>query len=381
MKSNRSLFSFKRFFAVLLKEFLQMRRDRLTLGMIIAIPLVQLVLFGFAINMNPKHLKTALVTYDHSSYTRTFIKSLENTSYFKIDNNIHSASEAEQALAKGKVSFIITIPANFTHDLIRNLHPQLLIEADASDPSGSSNATSAVSTLAAKVFDPLAQGPTALLHSQPQAFQLVIHSKYNPEAITQYNIVPGLLGVILTMTLVMVTSMGITRERERGTMETLLSMPVRPLEVSLGKITPYIVVGYIQFTLILLSSIFIFHVPMQGSLLTLIVATMPFIAANLALGLTFSSIATNQLQAVQMTFFFFLPSLLLSGFMFPFYGMPEWAQHIGTIFPLTHFLRIVRGIMLKGNSLAMIMPEMWYIIVFAVVAVIVGIKSYRQTLG
>ncbi len=381
MSAKQTLFSWSRYFAIVLKEFIQMRRDRLTLVMIIGIPLVQLVLFGFAINMNPKHLPTAVISSDHSVYTQRFVQSLVNTKYFTIMPKITSSQQAEVKLAQGKISFIINIPANFTRDLIRGNHPQMLVEVDASDPSGASNATTAIENLANQAFNPLSVGAVSYLHSNPPAFNMIIHSKYNPEAITQYNIVPGLLGVILTMTLVMVTSMGITRERERGTMETLLSMPVTPLEVSLGKITPYIVVGYIQFFLILTAAIALFHVPMLGNITTLVIATMPFIAANLALGLTFSSIARNQLQAMQMTFFFFLPSILLSGFMFPFAGMPQWAQDIGQVLPLTHFLRIVRGIMLKGNSLALVMPDLWAIMIFALIAIVIGIKSYRKTLA
>ena len=381
MLNKKYNFSWTRYYAIMLKEFLQMRRDRLTFGMIIGLPIIQLILFGLAINMNPKHLPTAIISGDQSAYTQTFVHALENTTYFKIMPNITTAKQAEKALEQGKVSFIISIPVNFSRDLIRGNTPQLLVEADASDPTGTSGATTAIAHLANNVFNPLAHGATDYLHSKTNSFQMIIHAKYNPEAITQYNIVPGLLGVILTMTLVMITSMGITREREKGTMETLLSMPVTPLEVSLGKVTPYIFVGYIQFALILIAAIFVFHVPMAGSMVTLIIATLPFIAANLALGLTFSSIAASQLQAMQMTFFFFLPSILLSGFMFPFAGMPQWAQYIGQALPLTHFLRIVRGIMLKGNSLSLIMPDMWAIIIFALIVIIIGIKSYKRTIA
>jgi ABC-2 type transport system permease protein len=277
MSNKNHRFSFQRCFAIMLKEFLQMRRDRLTFGMVIGLPILQLILFGFAINMNPKHLPTAVISSDQSPYTRIFTQSLVNTSYFKINPKIITSQQAEQALAQGKLSFIITVPVNFYRDLIRGDKPQLLVESDATDPSASSNATVVIHTLAHQVFDPLANGSTDNVHSTPAAFNLITHAKYNPQAITQYNIVPGLLGVILTMTLVMITSMGITREKERGTMETLLSMPVNPLEVSIGKVTPYIVVGYLQFALILTAAIFLFNVPMQGSLSSLILATLPFI--------------------------------------------------------------------------------------------------------
>ena len=207
-----------------------------------------------------------------------------------------------------------------------------------------------------------------------------IHPRYNPEAITQYNIVPGLMGVILTMTMVLMTSLAITRETERGTMENLLATPANALEVMTGKIVPYVLIGLIQVTLILMLARWIFDVPIQGSLVTLYVAVLLFIAANLTLGLTFSSLARNQLQAMQMTFFFFLPSILLSGFMFPFRGMPGWAQAIGEVLPITHFLRIVRGVLLKGNGLAEIGSEAWPIVVFMTAVIAIGLRSFRSTL-
>jgi ABC-2 type transport system permease protein len=206
------------------------------------------------------------------------------------------------------------------------------------------------------------------------------HALYNPEAITHYNIVPGLMGVVLTLTMILVTGLAITRERERGTMENLLSMPTRPIEVLVGKLVPYILVGYVQVTLILLAAHFLFHVPMFGSLTLLLIAAALFIIANLAVGITFSTIAQNQLQAMQMTFFFFLPSLLLSGFAFPFRGMPDWAQVIGEVLPLSHFVRIVRGILLKGNGLFDVSQEMWPIALFAAIAMFIAMKRYRQTL-
>ncbi|ABS77021.1 ABC transporter permease [Coxiella burnetii] len=378
MKHN--YFSWHRCVAVAFKEFVQMRRDRLTFAMIIGIPLIQLILFGFAINTNPKYLPTALVSADHSDFTRTFIRGVENTEYFRITAQPKTLKEADTLLAKGKVLFVINIPPDFTRNLIRGMHPQILIEADASDPVAAVNALAAIPTLETTIFNPLFKGNLNDLRSQPEPLNIVLHRKYNPENITQYNIVPGLLGVVLTMTMVLITSLAMTRERERGTVESLLATPVRPLEVMIGKITPYIIVGYLQVSIILVASRYLFDVPIEGSITLLLISALPFIAANLSVGLTFSSIAKNQLQAVQSAFFFFLPSILLSGFMFPFAGMPQWARWLGEILPLTHFLRITRGILLKGNSWYEILPDLWPILLFAAIALLIGLKRYRQTL-
>lgn len=373
-------FSFGRLFAILQKEFFQMRRDRISIGMILIIPLMQLILFGFAINTNPKQLPTALLVSDQSAFTRTIVQALQHTDYFKIVAEPNSARIAEKMMEQGKILFIITIPSDFTYRLLRNHHPQLLIEADATDSVAVSSAISALNGLTPTIFDHLLKGSVADLSPEKPAVNYVVHSKYNPEAITQYNIVPGLLGVVLTMTLVMVTCMAITRERERGTMESLLATPVQPLEVIIGKIIPYIIVGYIQALLILFFSHYLFHIPIHGNIFLLLVAILPFIAANLAVGLTFSSIAKNQLQAMQMAFFFFLPSILLSGFMFPFYGMPQWAQYIGRILPLTYFLRIVRGVVLKGSTIEIIWPNVWPICIFMLIVIVIALKRYRRTL-
>ncbi|WP_259430998.1 ABC transporter permease [Coxiella burnetii] len=378
MKHN--YFSWHRCVAVAFKEFVQMRRDRLTFAMIIGIPLIQLILFGFAINTNPKYLPTALVSADHSDFTRTFIRGVENTEYFRITAQPKTLKEADTLLAKSKVLFVINIPPDFTRNLIRGMHPQILIEADASDPVAAVNALAAIPTLETTIFNPLFKGNLNDLRSQPEPLNIVLHRKYNPENITQYNIVPGLLGVVLTMTMVLITSLAMTRERERGTGESLLATPVRPLEVMIGKITPYIIVGYLQVSIILVASRYLFDVPIEGSITLLLISALPFIAANLSVGLTFSSIAKNQLQAVQSAFFFFLPSILLSGFMFPFAGMPHWARWLGEILPLTHFLRITRGILLKGNSWYEILPDLWPILLFAAIALLIGLKRYRQTL-
>ena len=373
-------FSWFRCRAMLFKEFTQMARDRLTFALIVAIPLIELVLFGYAINTNPKHLPTAVMAEDHTVLTRQFLSTLKNTQYFKFVSQPKTLQAAEQELATGKVLFVVHIPANFTRDYFHHDQPQILIEGDASDPVGVANALAAVHDLQYSVFKPITHGSLSLYQHTKPKFQLVTHARYNPANITQYNIVPGLMGVILTMTMVMITSLAITRERERGTMESLLATPVRPIEVMIGKIAPYIIVGYIQILLIMILGKVLFSVPMVGSVTTLLIVALPFVAANLSVGLTFSSLAKNQLQAVQMAIFFFLPSILLSGFMFPFDGMPVWARYLGEILPLTHFLRIVRGILLKGNGWFEIWPNIWPIVLFAVIALIIGVKRYRQTL-
>ncbi|HJU04892.1 MAG TPA: ABC transporter permease [Nitrospiraceae bacterium] len=373
-------FSPARFWAMVVKEFIQMRRDRLTFGMMIGIPLIQLVLFGFAINSDPKHLPAAVLLADHGPYGRTLLYAIQNSGYFRFVRQVHTESEGHDVLARGDVLFVVNIPEDFTRELLRGGRPAVLVEADATDPAATSNAIGSLRTALSTAWQHDLKGPLAFLAGTDGPIDLRIHARYNPEAITHYNIVPGLMGVVLTMTMVMITGLAITRERESGTMENLLSMPTRPFEVMLGKIIPYILVGYIQVGLILIAARFLFDVPMVGNLGLLLVAALLFIAANLAVGITFSTVAKNQREAVQMSFFFFLPSLLLSGFMFPFRGMPQWAQALGEIFPLTHFLRIVRGILLKGNGLDEVVLQLWQIVLFAAIALTVGVKRYRQTL-
>jgi ABC-2 type transport system permease protein len=317
---------------------------------------------------------------DHGPHGRTVLHAIQNSGYFNLIRQVQSEAEGHEVLARGDVQFVVQIPENFTRDLIRGDRPAILVEADATDPAATSNAIGSLQTALRTALQHDLTGPLAFLSPDNAPIELRIHPRYNPEAVTQYNIVPGLMGVVLTMTMVMITGLAITRERERGTMETMLSMPTRPLEVMIGKIVPYILVGYVQVGLILMAARFLFHVPMVGSLVLLLVVALMFIAANLAMGLTFSTIATNQLQAMQMSFFFFLPSLLLSGFMFPFRGMPQWAQALGEVFPLTHFLRIVRGILLKGNGFEDVMLQLWPIALFAAVALTIGVTRYRQTL-
>jgi ABC-2 type transport system permease protein len=372
--------SLSRVGAIFSKEMIQMRRDRLTLGMMFIIPIIQLILFGYAINLNPKNLPTAIHIGDPSPIARTLVQGLETSGYFHIKLQTQDPAEADDWLARGKVAFIIAIPADFSEKLIRGERPQILIEADATDPAAASNAIAQAEKIFELALRHDLKGPLADLNAGPPPFDLVLHSRYNPEAITQFNIVPGLLGVILTMTLVMITSIAMTRETERGTLENLLAMPSFAYEVMIGKIMPYVAVGLLQTVIILLAAKLLFGVPFQGSLLLLSLAVGVFVVANLSLGFTFSTLVETQMQALQLTFFFFLPSILLSGFMFPFRGMPQWAQYLGEILPLTHFLRIVRGVMLKGANFEQLHQEFLAILVFTLAVGLLAMARYRRTL-
>jgi ABC-2 type transport system permease protein len=373
-------FSFRRVLAMINKEFIQMRRDRLTFGMIVGIPILQLILFGFAINSDPKHLPTAIQDRDRSLYSRSLVAALAASDYFDFVTEVDNEAGARRLLQRGDVMFVVTVPDGFASDLLGGRRPQVLVETDASDPVAAVNAVAALSTISETALRHDLIGPAAVVDGGEPPFGFVIHHLYNPEGVTALNIVPGLTGTILTMTMVLMTALAVTRETERGTMENLLAMPVRPAEVMLGKILPYIAVGYLQVALILSAAVVLFKVPIEGSLALLLIALVAFLAANLAVGFTFSTLARNQLQAMQMTFFFFLPSILLSGFMFPFRGMPDWAQVIGECLPLTHFLRIVRGILLKGSGSAEIWPDVWPLLLFLAVASAIALKRYRTTL-
>lgn len=372
--------NWSRFLAILLKEFRQVRRDRLTFGMMVGVPIIQLVLFGFAINSDPKHLPMAVVAQDHSEFTRSLVASLQTSQYFQLIEETPSQARGDALLQTGEAQFVVVIPADFSRRLQRGERPVLLLAADATDPSAMSGALVAFNAASAQAIARELKGTLGSLNQGPPPFELRVQRRYNPEGLSRYNVVPGLIGVILTMTMVMMTSLAMTRERERGTMENLLATPARPFEVMTGKIVPYILIGYVQVVVILLAARLLFNVPMLGSLALLSTVLIVFIAANLAVGFTFSTIARNQLQAMQLTFFFFLPSMLLTGFMFPFRGMPAWAQVIGEALPLTHFLRIVRGILLKGNGLADVLPHLWPIALFMLLAGAVALMRYRQTL-
>ncbi|HEY0858073.1 MAG TPA: ABC transporter permease [Albitalea sp.] len=375
-----SSFSIQRTLAIFIKEFQQMMRDRLTFAMAIGVPIMQLILFGYAINTDPKGLPTVIVSHDHGPMARSLSAALQNSGYFRITHQRASETQAEALLERGEVQFMLSIPSDFSQRVVRGERPAILVAVDATDPSASGNAIAALGQLAQSALNTELTGPLRSLQPGEPPYELRIHRRYNPEGLSRYNIVPGLIGTILTMTMVMLTGLAMTRERERGTMENLLATPVRPMEVMLGKILPYIVIGYVQLSVILLAAWALFEVPMVGSFTLLMAMIGIFMLANLSVGFTFSTLARNQLQAMQMTFFFFLPSILLSGFMFPFRGMPRWAQWIGEALPLTHFLRIVRCIMLKGNGALQLLPELWPMLLFLLLAGALALARYRQTL-
>ncbi len=369
-----------RLWAMIIKEALQLRRDKPTFAMMFVVPIMQLMLFGFAINADPKGLPTAVLISEHSELARSLVTAIGNTGYFTITREAATEAEADSLLQRGDVQFVITIPADLTRKLVRGEHPQLAIEADATDPATTGPAMSAVAQAVTQTLSRELKGPLAGQRPRESPVDLVLHKRYNPEGITRYNIVPGLLGVILTMTMVMMTALAVTRERERGTMENLLAMPVRPIEVMAGKIAPYVLIGAVQVTVIVTVARLLFGVPFAGSFALFAVATLLFITINLAIGFAFSTLAQNQLQAMQMSTFFLLPSILLSGFAFPFRGMPGWAQAIGEMLPATHFLRIVRGVMLKDATAAQLSEQMAVMALMLVVVVAVAVSRYRVTL-
>jgi ABC-2 type transport system permease protein len=373
-------FSFNRWWSIVQKEFLQLRRDRITFAMIVMIPIIQLGLFGFAINSDPKHLTTALLMNDHSEFTRTVVQGMKASDYFDVIGEMPDEQTARNALARGQVQFVLNIPTDFSRRLLRGERPAMLLEADATDPSTTGNAVAAALQLPQSVAQKDLTGALAMFAGGAGPFDMQVHQLYNPEGITQYNIIPGLMGVILSLTLVMMTGLAVTRERERGTMENLLASPARPFEVMSGKMVPYIFIGLIQATIILLAARFVFHVPFEGSIVTIYLSALLFIAAQLQVGITLSSLAQSQLQAMQLTMFYFLPNILLSGFMFPFQGMPRWARFIGEALPLTHFNRLIRGILLKGNGWDDLWPNIWPIIIFTVIVMAVAMRFYRRTL-
>jgi ABC-2 type transport system permease protein len=366
----------RRSFAMMVKEFIQLRRDRVSFAMIVMIPVMQLLLFGFAINTTPHNLPAAVLLQEDSDLARSVLKALENTAYFRFVREVHDVAEFDNLLTSGKVLFGVEIPRGFERAVRRGDYPALLVAADATDPVA---AASALSSLAVVV-------QTALSHDlytgdpPSLAFEIRAHARYNPAASSRLNIVPGLVGTILTMTMLIFTALSVTREIERGTMESLLSMPITPTEVMLGKIVPYVLVGFIQATLIVSIGVFLFGVPVHGSLIMLALLSTLFITTNLSIGYTFSTIAQNQLQAMQMSLVFFLPSILLSGFMFPFLGMPVWAQYIGEGLPLTHYLRIVRAIMLKGATLQNLEHDTIALVLLMLLAMTIAVMRFRRTL-
>jgi ABC-2 type transport system permease protein len=375
-----NVLSLGRLGAMLAKEFVQMRRDRITFAMMLAVPIVQLLLFGYAINNDPKGLPAAVLALGQDRYTRSVVAALQVSGYYRFGRQPESAAEAESLMARGAISFLVTIPSDFGARVERGDEPRILVEADATDPAASSGAVSALQTIAGRALTRALGNEEAVREQSQSALSFIVHRRYNPEGITQYNIVPGLLGVILQMTMVMMTSMALTREIERGTMENLLAMPATPAEIMLGKVLPYLAIGSVQVAVVLSAAKLLFGVPFLGSLLLLLTCVLIFVLALVLLGYTISTMARTQLQAMQLTFFFFLPSLLLSGFMFPFAGMPGWAQAIGELFPLTHFLRVIRAIMLKGAGLDDVGVEVFWLFVFVPVYAGLALRRFRSTL-
>ncbi len=377
---NGPRFAWHRLVAMVVKEFIQMRRDRMTFAMMVGIPLLQLLLFGYAINSDPRNLPTAVLSLDNSTFSRAIVSGLQSSTYFRMTTVAGDTAELDRLLARGAVQFAVEIPADFGRNLMRGDRPALLVMADATDPAATGNTLGALERIVNAALAPLLEGPLESLRQGSAPVDLRVQRRYNPEGLTQYNIVPGLMGTILTMTMIIMTALAVTRERERGTMENLLAMPVRPLEVMIGKLAPFIVIGAVQVLVILGAATMLFSVPMAGQAGVLIAGLLVFIVANLAVGFLFSTVARNQLQAMQMSFFFFLPSILMSGFMFPFRGMPGWAQMIGEAVPLTHFLRVVRGVMLKGNGLADTWADIWPMLAFLGIVSVLALARYRQTL-
>jgi ABC-2 type transport system permease protein len=366
----------RRSYAMVIKEFIQLRRDRVSFAMIVMIPVMQLLLFGYAINTTPRNLPTAVLLQEDSDLARSILKALENTSYFHFVREVHDVGEFDDLLTSGKVLFGVEIPRGFERAVRRGDHPALLVAADATDPVAASSALSSLGMVV----------QTALSHDlftgdpPSMPFEIRSHARYNPAASSRLNIVPGLVGTILTMTMLIFTALSVTREIERGTMESLLSMPITPVEVMLGKIVPYVLVGFIQAILIISIGVLLFGVPVRGSLFMLALLSTLFITTNLSIGYTFSTIAQNQLQAMQMSIMFFLPSILLSGFMFPFLGMPVWAQYVGEVLPLTHYLRIVRAIMLKGAALHNLDYDTIALLALMLLAMTIAVLRFRRTL-
>jgi ABC-2 type transport system permease protein len=373
-------FSRQRMAAVLIKEFIQLTRDRLTYAMILVVPIIQMMLFGYAINSDPRDLPTALLVQENSVFARSVIAAVSNSDYFDIVAQARSPAELDRLIRTGEVQFAITIPGDFTRRVVRGDRAQILVEADATDPTATGSALAALSRLPAEALRHDLAGAVARPADPDRPFEIVIHRRYNPENISAYNIVPGLLGVVLTMTLVMMTAIGVTREQERGTMESLLATPVQPLEVMIGKLAPFVIVGMLQTALILIVARLLFDVPMAGGWPGLIVGTTLFIIGSLALGFLISTLTRTQLQAMQLSVFYLLPSILLSGFMFPFRGMPDWAQWIGTLLPVTHFLRVVRGALLKGQAFADMVPSLMALALFVCAVSALALARYRTTL-
>jgi ABC-2 type transport system permease protein len=373
-------FSLARIGAILIKEFIQMRRDRMTFAMMIGIPVLQLILFSYAINSDPRHLPSAIIDRDNSAFSRAVVTAFANSTYVDFTIAPTDPKKAEAAMAAGKINFIFEIPEHFGRDIARGLRPQMLVIADATDPSAASGALAAAGEIINTGLRRELTGALSGLAAGPPPITMVLQRRYNPAGITQYNIIPGLLGIILTMTMTLMTAVALTRETERGTMENLLAMPSRPAEVMIGKVAPYVVVGYIQIIVVLNAGRILFDIPFEGSKLLFLWVSTLYILVNLLIGFLFSTVARTQMQAMQMMVFLLLPQILLSGFMFPFRGMPGWAQAIGEVLPATHYMRLVRGIMLKGSGRADLFADIWPLLALIVAVSALALLRYRRTL-
>jgi ABC-2 type transport system permease protein len=379
-RRGEQAFSLERMTAVLVKEFIQLSRDRITYALILAVPVIQMLLFGYAVNTDPRHLPTAVLVQENSVMARSVVSGIANSSYFSITHQARSPAELDALVRTGQVQFAVTIPGDFTRRVVRGDAAQILVEADATDPVATGSALAALARLPQEALRRDLTGALAPPANAGAPFEVVIHRRYNPENITAYNIVPGLLGIVLTLTLVMMTAIGVTRETERGTMESLLATPVQPLEVMVGKLAPFVIVGLIQTTLILVIGRVLFGVPMAGGWAGLALGILLFIIGSLGLGFLISTVTRTQLQAMQLSVFYFLPSILLSGFLFPFRGMPDWAQWLGSLLPVTHFLRVVRGALLKGQGFADMAPSLLALAVFMCAVAALALARYRTTL-
>lgn len=372
--------SFARLWAVLVKEFIQMRRDKVTFVMMIGMPIMQLIIFGFAINSDPHHLPTLLEMNDSGPVSRAVLEGMRTSDYFDFQGVVSGPVAGETALREGRANFVVVIPVGFERDVVRGLQPDVLVVADASDPAASGAAVAALGGIVERAVADTLVGALARPGVGQAAVQVVVHKSFNPEGRTATNIVPGLLAIIMSMTMVMITAVAIVRESERGTMEALLATPVKPIEVMLGKISPYILVGYVQTAVFLVAARFVFGVPFLGEPWAFFAGFNLYIVANLALGFLISTLARSQMQAMQLSFFTLLPSILLSGFMFPFAGMPGWARAVGSAIPATHFLRLTRKVMLKGAGVWDVRADMAGIAAIMTVIVLAAMLRYRRTL-
>lgn len=378
----QQMLSFSRMSGLVRKEFLLILRDKGTIAMLVIMPLMLLTLFGFAISLDPKMLPTAIISYDETPLTRLFINDLKSSNYFRIIDTTNNEALVKEKLVNGQLSFIINIPANFTRKFIRGENPELLVEIDGSDPGSNGTALAHIGPILDESVNyftsrGLAPPPAPGIN---RTVNLISHRMYNPANLSSYDIVPGLIGVMLTLTMVMLTSTAITSEFEAGTMEILLSTPLLPTEIILGKVIPYILLGYIQLTVILLYSKLLIDLPMEGSLLFLYISAAPFILASLMVGMIFSALAKTPMQAMQLSIFYQLPSMFLSGYIFSFYGMPMWARFIGYCLPMTYFMRITRGILLKGESVWQIWPNIMPILLITLLLILVTKTVFRKTL-